>query len=93
VFAGILEATPKIAKRVFPKYPDRAKDLREQGLVRIEFLVGADGLAHNIRVISGPPILQDAAVESVKQSKYEPAKKRGKPVPFAMVHNVTFRLN
>ncbi len=92
LFAGILDATPKISKRVFPKYPIQAKERREQGDVLAEFLVGEDGSVSNLRVLRGPPMLKEAAVESLKQSTYEPARMGGTPVPFVMVLTITFRL-
>ena len=67
--------------------------LREQGRVRMQCLVKADGTVTMLQVLSGPPILREAALETQRRSMYEPAKKGGKPVPFAMLYTVTFRLN
>jgi TonB family protein len=92
LFTRVLDRTPKVVKRVPPKYPDEAKRAREEGRVVLEFVVAADGTASRIRIIDGPPLLREAAAESVRQSKYEAARKGGEPVPFAMLMTISFKL-
>ena len=89
----VLEATPRAVKKVPPRYPDEAKRKRIEGAVRMEFVVTPDGRVERLHVIDGPPLIRDAAMEAVKQWKYEPAKRSGTAVPFAMLFTMTFRLN
>jgi TonB family protein len=68
-------------------------DLRdfETGNVVIEAVVGTEGEVHFVRVISGPPSLRDAAIEAVKQYRYEPAIRNGQPVPEHVDITIRFR--
>jgi protein TonB len=63
----------------------------ERGNVVIDAVVGTSGEVHFISVISGPPSLRDAAVESLKQYKYEPATRNGQPVPAHVTISIHFR--
>jgi TonB family protein len=66
--AAALAQEHKISVQKFeaPKYPTIARQARVQGPVVLQFDVGSSGAAENIRVISGHPMLQQAAVDNVK---------------------------
>jgi hypothetical protein len=68
-------------------------DLRdfETGNVVIDAVVGTEGEVHFISVISGPPSLRPAAIGAVKQYRYEPATRNGRPVPEHV--NITIRFH
>jgi TonB family protein len=63
----------------------------ERGNVVIDAVVGTSGEVHFISVISGPPSLREPAVESLKQYRYEPAKRSGQPVPAHVTITIHFR--
>lgn len=64
--------TDAVTETVQPGYPLLARQMKVQGSVILQALVGRDGLIQNVRVISGPPILASAAQEAVKQWHFKP---------------------
>lgn len=60
---------------VRPEYPQLARDLKMQGIVRLQATVSADGKVLNVKEKGGNPVLVDAAVKAVKKWKYESAAK------------------
>jgi TonB family protein len=75
-----------------PVYPPLAKQAGVQGLVRFHVIIGKDGHISNITLISGHPLLTDAAQEAVKQWVYRPTLLNGDPVEVATVVDVQFTL-
>ncbi len=73
--AGKQVVTRRIKVRVEPSYPERARQFKLTGKVRIEVIVSPDGSIKNTRVVGGSPLLVDAALEAIKQWKYEPGPK------------------
>jgi len=77
-------------KRVAPAYPALAKAARIQGMVRFTALIAKDGTVQNLRLISGPPMLIQAATEAAKQWVYQPALLNGEPVDVTTQIEVNF---
>jgi TonB family protein len=75
-----------------PVYPALAKMARVQGTVTLETLIGKDGHVEDIQLISGPPLLVQAAVEAVKQWVYKPTLLNGNPVEVTTTASVNFTL-
>jgi TonB family protein len=69
-----------------PSYPPLALQAGVQGTVRLEVSIGADGTVTNIKLVSGPPLLVQAAVSAVQAWRYRPALVNG--VPTAVVSTV-----
>jgi TonB family protein len=67
--------TRKIKTKVDPKYPGLARQFQLTGKVKIEVVVSPDGSIKKTRIVGGSPLLADAALEAVKQWKYEPGSK------------------
>jgi TonB family protein len=65
----------KVKKRVEPTYPALAKQYRLAGRVRIEVTVSTDGSVLRTRLVGGSPLLAGAALDAVKQWKYETGTK------------------
>jgi protein TonB len=95
------EPTPvvRIAARVVsyeePQYPESARQRREQGVVRVEVEVLADGTAGDVRVVesSGSNALDAAAVAGVRRWKFAPATVGGESVASALaLPPIRFRL-
>jgi TonB family protein len=63
-----------------PAYPASAAAARVQGEVKLEAEVGRDGTVESTRIISGPPLLADAAVNAVQHWRYRPYLYEGKPI-------------
>jgi len=66
--------------RVKPKYPPAAREARVQGRVESKALVGKDGHIKQLEVVSGHPMLREAAVEAVSQWRYKPYRLNGQAV-------------
>jgi TonB family protein len=65
--------TAEILRRpVKPDYPMLARQMKVQGSVILQALIGRNGLIQDLRVVSGPPILASAAQEAVKQWHFKP---------------------
>jgi protein TonB len=76
--------------RVNPVYPQLAKQARIQGVVVLEAEISTEGSIDNLRVISGHPLLTQAAMDAVKQWKYKPTLLNGEPVPVVTTITVNF---
>lgn len=63
----------KIRVRVEPVYPDIARKMKLNGIVRIQVVVSPNGNVKETKVIGGHPILVTAAVDAVKKWKFDPA--------------------
>jgi protein TonB len=63
-----------------PDYPRLARQTGVKGAVEVEATVGADGKVKSVKVLSGHPMLQKAAVDAVMQWVYKPTLLNGKAV-------------
>lgn len=71
--AQVTAETPSIVTHsVRPGYPTLARQMKVQGSVILQALIGRDGLIQELQVVSGPPILATAAREAVKQWHFKP---------------------
>jgi len=82
----------KLLKKVNPQYPMAALQAGIQGLVVIEAIAGTDGRVTNTKLISGHPMLNEAAVTAVKQWEYAPLIIDGKAKPVQFTVTVSFTL-
>ena len=83
---------PRKLKNVNPVYPDIAKQARVQGIVILECVIGSLGDVTEVRVLRGIPLLDQAAIDAVKQWVYTPTLLNGLPVPVIMTVTVNFSL-
>jgi TonB family protein len=65
-------ASEIVARPVRPNYPLLARQMKVQGSVILQALIGKDGIIQNLRVVSGPPILASAAEAAVRQWHFKP---------------------
>jgi len=84
---------PKKLKDVKPVYPDIAKQARVQGVVILECTISPAGKVSEVKVLRGIPLLDQAALEAVKQWVYTPTLLNGVPVPVIMTVTVNFKLS
>jgi TonB family protein len=69
-----------LIKKVMPKYPVEAKKKRVQGKVFLDVIISKEGRVESTRLVSGPALLVQSAVDAVKQWEYKPTLLNGKPV-------------
>jgi TonB family protein len=81
----------QIIRNVPAVYPAFAKDRHINGLVRVKFTIGKDGLVRNPKFVNGSTIFQDAAFAAVKQWLFKPAMLNGQAVEQEM--EVTLHFN
>ncbi|HXC46904.1 MAG TPA: TonB family protein [Candidatus Sulfotelmatobacter sp.] len=81
----------KLLKSVQPVYPQMARSQHVSGNVQIDALIDADGNVGEMKVLSGPALLRDAALQSLKQWKYQPAELDGKPTSMHLTVTLQFR--
>jgi protein TonB len=84
---------PVKVKHVSPIYPAIAQSARVSGKVIIDAVIGTDGAVRDARILSGMPLLNQAALDAVRQWRYSPTMLNGEPVQVVMTVTVDFRLN
>jgi TonB family protein len=86
-----LTAATRIGGEI-PRYPSIALAARMQGIVVMQEHLLKDGTVADVKVISGPPMLQSAAVAAVKTWHYRPNLMDGQPVEVESRVITTFSL-
>jgi protein TonB len=84
---------PKKLKDVSPVYPKMATEARVQGVVILECTLSPQGRVAEVKVLRSIPLLDDAAIDAVKQWVYTPTLLNGVPVPVIMTVTVNFKLS
>ncbi len=85
--------TPTKIHHVAPVYPAIAQQAKVEGNVILEATIGTDGRVKDLRVLSSKPLLEQAAIEAVRQWRFTPTLLNGVPVPILMTVTVNFRLH
>jgi len=83
----------RILNRVQPTYPPLARQTRISGTVRLHAIISKDGTIQQLEVISGHPLLQQSALDAVRQWRYQPTLLNGEPVEVDTTIDVIFSLN
>ena len=83
----------KIVNRVQPVYPPLARQTRISGTVRLHAIITKDGTIRELEVLSGHPLLQQAALDAVRQWRYQPTLLNGEAVEVDTTIDVIFSLN
>jgi len=81
----------RLIKKVLPPYPDMARRAGVSGDVVMSGIIGTDGALHNLKVVSGSPLLRDAALQAAKQWRYSPYMLGNKAVEAETHITVSFR--
>lgn len=82
----------KLLSSVPPSYPALAKNQHISGDVRVDALIDASGRVTTMKIVSGPPLLHQAAMDALRQWKYQPATLNGNAVPMHLTVTIQFRL-
>jgi len=85
--------TAKLVNKVTPVYPPLAKQARIQGTVRLQAVIAKDGSVVELQVLSGHPLLVQAALDAVRQWRYHPTLLNGEPVEVVTTVDVIFTLS
>ena len=66
------ELVRRAKSRVQPEYPELARKMKISGTVKIEVVVGPNGVVKEARVVGGHPVLANAALDAAKKWRFEP---------------------
>ncbi len=86
-------AEPRKTRNVSPAYPAEAIAARVQGFVILECTISPEGKVVAVKTLRGVPLLDEAAIEAVRQWEYTPTLLNGVPVPVIMTVTVKFKLS
>ena len=81
-----------LTNKILPVYPATAKQQGVQGRVILNGIIGTDGRYKRLDVLAGPPMLQQAALDAVRQWVYTPYLRDGKPIEVETDISVVFAL-
>ena len=85
-------STPIRTVYVKPEYPESAMAAKVQGIVVLEAQIELDGHVCNPRILRSIPLLDQSAINAVRQWRYTPAKRNGVAVPVVTTLTVNFTL-
>jgi protein TonB len=90
ISSGVAAST--VIYKVVPVYPAIAKAAGVSGTVVLAATISKSGTIENLRVVSGPPMLQQAALDAVERWRYRPFLLNREPVAVETTVNVVFNL-
>jgi protein TonB len=85
-------SAPRLIERVEPEYPALAIAAQVEGMVILEATVDRTGAVADARVLRSHGVLDEAALDAVRQWRYEPLLLNGKPTPFVLTVTLSFSL-
>lgn len=91
VSSGVMQGM--LIYKVIPTYPAIAQVARASGAVVLQATISRTGTIENLRVMSGPALLRQAALDAVKQWRYRPYMLNGQPVEVETAVEVNFTLD
>jgi len=92
VRVGGAVSPPRLIFGPAPQYPILARQSRIQGVVVIDAIIDEHGNVIGEKIVTGHPLLVQAALKAVSQRKYEPTILDGEPTPVDLTVEVTFRM-
>ena len=81
-----------LINKISPVYPPLARQTRVSGTVRLHAIISKDGSVQQLEVLSGHPLLVQAALDAVRQWRYRPTLLNGEPVEVDTTIDVIFSL-
>jgi len=88
---GAIQATVKIYD-VRPVYPAIAQSAKVTGVVNVEAIIGPEGRIDQVRVVKSVPLLDQAAMDAVKEWRFTPTVVNGVAVPVIITAMLSFTL-
>ena len=89
---GARDMEKRLVYRIEPVYPPTARQARIEGAVIFSAVIGPDGSVTQLAVDKGHPLLVPAALDAVRQWKYQPIVSEGSPVEALTTVSVIFQL-
>jgi protein TonB len=86
VTAGLLMAP------IRPVYPIIAKTAGVQGAVIVEAIISKDGRIESLNIVSGPTLLRQAAIDAIREARYQPYRLNGEPTEVQTTITVNFKI-
>ena len=86
----LVEST--IIYKTIPQYPAIAKAARQEGTVILQAMISKSGTIEHLQVVSGPSMLQQAALDAVKTWRYRPYLLNDQPIEVETTVSVIFKL-
>ncbi len=83
---------PKVMVQVLPEYPPLARETHVQGQVKIDAVLDEQGNVIEMKIVSGHPLLYQAALDALKQWKYEPTYLNDRPIAVRLIVTINFQL-
>jgi periplasmic protein TonB len=90
ISAGV--AAGRLLAPIRPTYPAIARAARVQGTVVVEAIISRTGTIESLHVVSGPVMLQNAALEAIREARYRPYLLNGEPTEVQTTITVNFRM-
>jgi len=87
---GVIQP-PRKLHEVAPLYPTIAQASGIEGVVILEAVIAEDGSVRDVRALRSIPLLDQAAIDAVRQWRFSPTLLNGEPVPIVMTVTVSFR--
>ncbi len=87
------DAKQVVTHSVEPSYPTLAKQMKVQGSVVLQALIGKEGTIQDLQILSGPQILSSAAREAVMQWRFKPYYQSGQAVETEAKITVNFTIS
>jgi protein TonB len=88
---GIVSAA-RLIYQPKPEYPQLARITRTEGAVEFEAVIGKDGTIEELKVLRGHPLLVKAALDAVREWRYQPTLLNGEPIEVVTEITVNFKL-
>jgi protein TonB len=83
---------PRKVVDVAPRYPALARESHVEGIVILDVIIDETGNVTSTRVLKSVALLDQAAIDAVRQWKFTPARLNGETIPIVMTVTVAFRL-
>jgi periplasmic protein TonB len=85
-------STGMLLAPIRPVYPAIARAAGVQGTVVVSAVISRTGTIESLHVLSGPPMLQSAALEAIRAARYQPYRLNGEPIGVETTITVNFRM-
>jgi protein TonB len=90
VSTGVMEG--RLLAPIRPVYPAIAKAAHVEGTVVVEAIISRAGTIESLHVVSGPEMLQRAALDAIREARYQPYRLNGVPTEVQTRITVNFRI-
>jgi protein TonB len=88
----LVSEMPAVVLEVIPVYPKEARDKKIEGSVVIDILIDDLGKVRDAKVLEGPEIFRNPALEAIKKFRFRPAKTENQAVAVRIRYTLNFKL-